>query len=185
MSTPRSLLPSAALSLALLAAGCGSSSTTAGDSSIQPAPSSNQTASAPAVTSSTPTTTAPVNPALAKKPTIPRQRGPAPAKLVVRDLVKGTGPAAKAGQMLTVQYVGVLYRNGVQFDASWDKGSPFTFALGSGGVIPGWDQGLVGMHVGGRRQLIIPAALAYAATARPGIPANSPLIFDVDLLAVK
>jgi peptidylprolyl isomerase len=182
MPTPRLILPSAAtLAVALLLGGCGSSSSSSGDSAIQPAPSGGATT--PATTASTPTT--PANPALAKKPTVAKGSGPPPTKLVVRDLVTGTGPAAKAGQMLTVQYVGVLFKTGKQFDASWDSGQPFNFTLGTGSVIKGWDQGIVGMHVGGRRQLIIPAGLAYAATARPGIPANSPLIFDVDLLAAQ
>jgi peptidylprolyl isomerase len=182
----------AAVALALLAAGCGSSSSgSSADKSIQPAPSSSQSsAPAPTPTVSTPTTTA--NPALAKKPTIAKPSGPPPKKLIIRDLVKGTGPAAVAGESLTVQYVGVLYSNAKQFDSSWDQGrSPFMFTLGVGGVIPGWDQGLVGMHVGGRRQLVIPAALAYGKQSQPGvapnvgIPANSALIFDVDLLSAQ
>jgi len=171
-----------AVALVLLAAGCGSSAAT-GDGAVQPAPSG-----APSGTvAATPTTsTTPANPALAKKPTIARKTGPAPTKLVIRDLVNGTGPAAVAGQMLTVQYVGVLFSTGQQFDASWDPGRmPLAFTLGTGGVIKGWDQGLVGMHVGGRRELIIPAALAYAAVAKPGIPANSALVFDVDLLTAQ
>jgi FKBP-type peptidyl-prolyl cis-trans isomerase len=83
-----------------------------------------------------------------------------------------------------VQYVGVLYASGKQFDASWDRGQPFTFVLGQHQVIPGWDQGLAGMHVGGRRELIIPASLAYGASGQPPtIPPNAPLIFVVDLLS--
>jgi len=179
---PSRLIP--ALALAALAAGCGSSSPTS-NSAIQAAPSGSQ-ADVPAVSTATTTTPpTPVNPALAKEPTIAPGKGPAPTKLVVRDLVKGTGPPARAGQTLTVQYLGVLYKNGKQFDASWGKPSPFSFTLGVGGVIKGWDRGLVGMNVGGRRQLIIPAALAYGALAQPKIPANSPLIFDVDLLSAQ
>jgi FKBP-type peptidyl-prolyl cis-trans isomerase len=176
----RFVSPAAAIALALLAAACGSSSSSV-DSAIQQAPSDAQTSTAP--TATVPTT--PANPALAKKPTIARQTGPAPKQLVVRDLVTGTGPAAKAGQTISVQYVGVLYKTGKQFDASWDRGQPFTFALGTGMVIKGWDQGVVGMHVGGRRQLVVPAALAYKAVARPGIPPNSTLVFDVDLLSAQ
>jgi peptidylprolyl isomerase len=176
----RFVSPAAAISLALLAMGCGSSGSSV-DSAIQPAPSDSQVTTAP--TATTPTT--PANPALAKKPTIPRQNGPAPKALVVRDLVRGTGPAAKAGQTVSVQYVGVLYKNGKQFDASWDRGQPFTFPLGTGMVIPGWDQGVVGMRVGGRRQLVIPPALAYKSVARPGIPPNSTLVFDIDLLSAQ
>ncbi len=181
----------AAIAAALLAAGCGSSSTgSSADKAIQPAP-SGSVSSAPAPTATATTPATPANPALAKKPTIARASGPAPKKLIIRDLVKGTGPAAVAGESLTVQYVGVLYKNGKQFDASWDRGQPFQFTLGVGGVIPGWDQGLIGMHVGGRRQLVIPPALAYGNKAQPGvppnvgIPANSALIFDVDLLSAQ
>jgi peptidylprolyl isomerase len=183
----------AAIALALLAAGCGSSSSgSSADKAIQAAPSGTVSATpATTPTATTPTATTPANPALAKKPKIAAGTGPPPKKLIVRDLVKGTGPAVVAGEMLTVQYVGVLYKNGKQFDASWDGGSPFPFTVGVGAVIPGWDQGLIGMHVGGRRQLVIPSALAYGKQARPGvppnvgIPANSALIFDVDLLSAQ
>jgi len=190
----RASLPyAAAIAVAVLAAGCGSSSSgSSADKAIQPAPSGTPSATAtPPATASTPTVTAPANPALAKKPKIAKPNGPPPKKLIVHDLVKGKGPAVVAGEMLTVQYVGVLYRNGKQFDASWDRGTPFPFTVGVGGVIPGWDQGLIGMRVGGRRQLVIPASLAYGAQARPGtppnvgIPANSALIFDIDLLSAQ
>ncbi|HEU0318494.1 MAG TPA: FKBP-type peptidyl-prolyl cis-trans isomerase [Solirubrobacteraceae bacterium] len=175
-------LATAAAALALLAAGCGSSGSPS-SGAIQGAPSAPQTGAAVATT---PTPSTPANPALAKKPKVARPAGPAPARLVVRDLVKGPGAAATAGQSLTVQYVGVLYKNLQQFDASWDRGQPFTFTLGTGSVIKGWDQGLVGMHVGGRRELIIPSALAYGPTGQPPkIPPNSPLIFVVDLLSAQ
>jgi peptidylprolyl isomerase len=112
--------------------------------------------------------------------------GPAPKLLQVDDLVEGTGDAAKAGDTLTVDYVGVLYKNGKQFDASWDRGEPFQFQLGAGGVIQGWDQGLVGMKVGGRRMLTIPANLGYGTEgAPPDIPPNAPLVFVVDLKAIN
>jgi peptidylprolyl isomerase len=104
---------------------------------------------------------------------------------VTKDLIVGTGPEAKAGDTVTVNYVGVLYRGGKEFDASWKRKEPFTFELGAGKVIKGWDQGVVGMKVGGRRELIIPAELGYgAAGSPPTIPPNSALIFVVDLLAV-
>jgi peptidylprolyl isomerase len=111
--------------------------------------------------------------------------GPPPAKLVVRDLVAGAGRVARPGDRLTVQYVGVLYENGKQFDASWDHGTPLGFILQAAQVIPGWDEGLEGMKVGGRRELIIPAKLAYGARGQPGIPPNSPLVFAIDLLRVS
>ena len=120
------------------------------------------------------------------KPVIPSQSGAAPKVLVVQDLIVGTGAEAKSGDSVTVQYVGVLFANGKEFDSSWKAGKPFTFTLGSGGVIAGWDQGVEGMKVGGRRRLIIPADLAYgAAGSPPAIPANAALVFDVDLVSVK
>jgi FKBP-type peptidyl-prolyl cis-trans isomerase len=106
--------------------------------------------------------------------------------LIVQDLIVGTGAEAKSGDSVTVQYVGVLFANGKEFDSSWKNGEPFTFDLGSGGVIAGWDQGVEGMKVGGRRRLIIPAELGYgAAGSPPTIPANAALVFDVDLVSVK
>jgi len=120
------------------------------------------------------------------KPVIPRQSGAAPKVLIVQDLIVGTGAEAKSGDSVTVQYVGVLFANGKEFDSSWKAGKPFTFDLGSGGVIAGWDQGVEGMKVGGRRRLIIPADLAYGeAGSPPAIPANAALVFDVDLVSVK
>jgi peptidylprolyl isomerase len=111
--------------------------------------------------------------------------GAAPSKLVTKDLIVGTGAEAKAGQSVTVNYVGVLYHGGKEFDASWKRSEPFTFTLGQGSVIKGWDQGVAGMKVGGRRELIIPAELAYGAQGQPpSIPPNAPLVFVVDLLAV-
>ena len=120
---------------------------------------------------------------LSKEPNVTPPSGAAPSKLVVNDLITGTGPEAKAGQSVTVNYVGVLFHGGKEFDASWKRKEPFTFALGKGQVIPGWDQGVAGMKVGGRRELIIPSALAYGAKGSPPtIPANAPLVFVVDLL---
>jgi peptidylprolyl isomerase len=122
---------------------------------------------------------------VSKKPQVEVPDSPPPCNLVVGDIVKGTGPAAKPGDQLTMKYVGVLYSNGKQFDASWDSGSTFPFTLGGGQVIQGWDQGMVGMKVGGRRQLIIPPALAYGDRDQgPDLPANSTLIFVVDLVKI-
>ncbi len=119
---------------------------------------------------------------LSKKPVIPKQTGAAPKELVVQDVIVGTGKEAKSGDTVDVQYVGVLRDNGKEFDSSWKRGEPFSFALGAGSVIQGWDQGVVGMKVGGRRRLIIPADLAYGeAGSPPTIPANAALVFDVDL----
>ena len=155
------------------ASGCGDDNG-GGDSASTPA-----TSSAPATTPSATTETA--APAAAK-PKVDVPSGPPPQKLVIKDLKKGTGPAAKTGDTVTVQYVGVNYANGRQFDASWDRGQPFSFQLGAGMVIPGWDQGVVGMKVGGRRELIIPPDLAYGAQgAPPDIPPNATLVFVIDL----
>src|SRR5205823_4010735 len=125
------------------------------------------------------------NPALQKKPTVTVPKGPAPKTLVTKDLIQGTGKVATKTSSVTVQYVGVLYKNGKQFDASWDNGQPFTTQLGQGRVIKGWDEGIPGMKVGGRRELIIPPKLAYGSQKQAKIPANSPLVFVVDLLAVS
>ena len=113
-------------------------------------------------------------------------KGTAPSHLVTNDLITGTGAAASTGKTITVNYVGVLYTTGKQFDASWDRNQPFTTPLSSGSIIPGWVQGISGMKVGGRRELIIPPALAYGKAGQPPtIPGNSTLVFVVDLLSVS
>jgi len=120
------------------------------------------------------------------KPTVTVPQGPPPKKLTAKDLEVGTGPAAKAGDEVSVQYVGVGYDSKEQFDASWDRGEPLPFKLGSGAVIPGWERGLEGMKVGGRRELIVPPGLAYGpAGIPPAIGKNETLIFVVDLEAVE
>lgn len=117
------------------------------------------------------------------KPTVEKGAGAAPTALKAEILIPGGGAAIKDGQQATVQYVGVLFKDGKEFDTSWGKGKqPFQFALGGGQVIPGWDQGVVGMKVGERRRLTIPAELAYGAQGSPPkIGPNEPLIFDIDL----
>jgi peptidylprolyl isomerase len=112
--------------------------------------------------------------------------GYAPKRLEIKDLIVGTGTETKPGDSVTVNYVGVLYKGGKVFDASWKRKEPFEFTLGQGQVIKGWDQGLVGMKVGGRRELVIPSELAYGKTGSPPtIPANAPLVFVIDLLNVS
>lgn len=119
------------------------------------------------------------------KPEIEVPEDQPPAELVEEDVVEGKGRPAKAGDAVTVQYVGVGYESGEEFDASWG-GEPITFQLGSGQVIEGWDQGLQGMKVGGRRQLTIPPDLAYGeAGFPPSIGPNETLIFVVDLVGVR
>ena len=100
------------------------------------------------------------------------------------DLLTGTGPAPVTGQTITVQYTGWL-TNGTMFDSSRQSGrTPFSFAIGTNAVIKGWDEGVITMHVGGKRRLVIPSALGYGATANGQIPANSTLVFEVELLSV-
>jgi peptidylprolyl isomerase len=119
------------------------------------------------------------------KPEVPAPQGDPPAELVTRDIVKGKGPKAKPGDTLTMQYVGLAWSNGQQFDASWDAGQPFPFQLGAGMVIQGWDQGMVGMQKGGRRLLVIPPELGYGAQgAGDTIAPNETLIFVVDLVDI-
>jgi peptidylprolyl isomerase len=122
----------------------------------------------------------------AVRPHIPKPAGSPPRTLVKEDLVRGKGPRAKAGDTLTVNYVGVTFSTGDEFDASWDRGQPFQLVLGRGDVIPGWDKGLVGMRKGGRRILTIPPELAYGRTGSPPlIGPNETLVFVVDLIALK
>jgi peptidylprolyl isomerase len=116
------------------------------------------------------------------KPEVPAPAGEPPPELVVRDIVAGKGPAAKPGDTLTMQYVGVSWSNGQQFDASWDAGQPFPFQLGAGMVIPGWDEGMVGMKKGGRRLLVIPPDMGYGPTGSGPIGPNETLVFVVDLV---
>jgi peptidylprolyl isomerase len=119
------------------------------------------------------------------KPTIEVPSGPPPKQLEVKDIVTGDGAAAQVGQELTVQYVGVDYGTGQEFDTSWGDPQPFQFQLGSGQVIKGWDQGIVGMKVGGRRELIIPPKLAYGAQGQPpAIGPDATLIFVIDLVSI-
>jgi len=140
----------------------------------------------PSTESTTSTTTEASPEPPQKKPKVTVPNGPPPKQLETEDLVEGSGVEAKAGDEVTVQYVGVNYRSGKEFDASWDRGEPFPFQLGAGMVIPGWDQGVAGMKEGGRRELIIPPQLAYGeAGSPPAIPPNETLIFVVDLVAVK
>lgn len=117
------------------------------------------------------------------EPAIPDE--PPPGELASEDVVVGDGKAAAAGDDVTVQYVGIEYDTGAEFDSSWES-EPFTFKLGSGDVIPGWDQGVEGMREGGRRQLIIPPDLAYGAQGNPpAIGPDATLAFVVDLIEVN
>ena len=122
----------------------------------------------------------------ASKPSVEIPDGQPPTDLVIDDLTVGDGPEAVAGTTCTMQYVGVAWSNGQQFDASWDRGQPFTFPLGDGQVIRGWDEGVAGMKVGGRRRLTIPPALGYGSRGAGGaIRGGETLVFVVDLLGVR
>ncbi|MFD0354125.1 FKBP-type peptidyl-prolyl cis-trans isomerase [Streptomyces sp. NPDC127110] len=120
-----------------------------------------------------------------EKPEIDFPEGPAPKDLVIEDIWEGDGPVAEAGKKVSVHYVGVSFSSGEEFDASWNRGAPLQFILGIGQVIPGWDQGVQGMKVGGRRKLTIPAHLAYGERgAGAAIKPNETLIFVCDLMGV-
>lgn len=120
------------------------------------------------------------------EPTITVPPGNPPNQLETKDLIVGTGPAIKAGDKATMQYVGVAYSSKKVFDSSWSRDQPFQFTLGAGTVIPGWDQGIVGMQVGGRREIVIPPSLAYGSQSPgSGIAANDTLIFIVDLQKIN
>ena len=121
-----------------------------------------------------------------EKPEIDPPDGPPPADLEITDLTEGDGPEAAAGQTVNVHYVGVAHSTGEEFDASYNRGEPLTFRLGIGQVISGWDQGVQGMKVGGRRRLVIPPHLAYGDRGAGGvIGPGETLIFVVDLVGVR
>ena len=121
-----------------------------------------------------------------QKPAIPKPTGSPPRKLVVEDIVKGKGKAAKKGDTVIVNYVGENFSNGKEFDASWDRGQPFPVTIGRTQVIEGWTRGLVGIKKGGRRMLTIPPELGYGPSGYPPtIPPNETLIFVVDAVAVR
>lgn len=120
-----------------------------------------------------------------RKPEVTIPEGSPPAELIIDDDTIGDGDEAASGQNVTVHYVGVSWSTGAQFDASWDRMEPFTFGLGQGQVIAGWDNGVQGMKVGGRRRLTIPPHMGYGAQGAGGVIApNETLVFVVDLLAV-
>ena len=151
----RGILLTIALCAAVAVAGCGgsdSSSTDGGESAAEAAK------SAP-------------DQDMTKKPVVEAPSGAPPKQLEENELVEGTGAEAKAGDQITVQYVGANYKTGKEFDASWDRGEPFSFTLGAGEVIGGWDQGIVGMKVGGRRELIIPSRTSPATDPKAAPPA--------------
>ncbi len=175
----RALAALAALLLVALLAGCGGS----GSSGTISVGNENTADETLAKSGETAIASTPTSGPLSKEPKVTPPSGPPPTKLETKDLIVGTGKEAKAGDTVTVNYVGVLFNGGKEFDASWKRKEPFQFKLGQGQVIKGWDQGVIGMKVGGRRELVIPSELAYGKTGSPPtIPANAPLVFVVDLL---
>ena len=123
---------------------------------------------------------------MSDKPVIEIPEGDPPTELIIDDLTVGEGEEAVAGKSCTMQYVGHGWSTRKQFDASWDRGEPFSFKLGAGMVIGGWDQGVAGMKVGGRRKLTIPPELGYGQRgAGRDIKPGETLVFVVDLLAVR
>lgn len=166
------LLPLLAALLALVIAGCGDddSGSTSADATTAESTSGGGDSGSDVDTSTKPEVDTPDE---------------LPDELVVNDIVEGDGATAEKGSLITVQYVGVEAESGEEFDASWDRGMPFSFQLGGGEVIKGWDQGIEGMKVGGRRELIIPPALAYGKQGSPpAIGPDATLVFVVDLLDV-
>jgi peptidylprolyl isomerase len=120
------------------------------------------------------------------RPVVDPHLGPPPEDVLIEDLVVGAGAEVHSGQSAVVHYVGVAHSTGRPFDASWDRGEPFAFPLGDGRVIAGWDQGVVGMRVGGRRRLVVPPHLGYGSRGAGGVIApDETLVFVVDLLDVR
>ena len=169
----RHVLACGLAALSLVAAGCTEEKAEESGSAGKPA---KESAEAAPATSAEPR----------EKPKVEVPAGPPPKKIEVKDLIEGDGAPAEPGQQLSVNYVGVSYSNGKEFDSSFEAGQPYPFVLGGGDVIPGWDQGLAGMKVGGRRQLTIPPELAYGTMGQPpAIKPNETLVFVIDLLGVK
>lgn len=167
--------------LAIAVAGCGSSSDDSSSGSSESSASTESTGSAESTGSTESSSTAEKT-----KPKVIVPTGVSPNKFAFKEIEEGTGATAKAGDEVTVQYVGVGFDSEEEFDSSWSRSEPFTFPLGAGEVIKGWDKGVEGMKVGGRRELLIPANLAYGpAGSPPSIGPNETLIFVIDLLAVS
>jgi peptidylprolyl isomerase len=187
---PRYALCAAVLSLGLSVAACGDSSdgdraaatpsatpTTSTDASGTPAPIIEKVTGEP-------TPLPEVTPSGRREPAIEVPKGDPPKDLVVKDLVKGKGPVAEVGKTLALDYRGVHFDTGKTFDSSWTTGQPFFFILGSRQALKGMDEGVRGMRVGGRRQLILPPELAYGDHGQGPIASNETIVFVVDLLKV-
>jgi len=174
----RHLIACGLAALSLAAAGCS-------EEEAEESASGGETTATEQSTTAGPAESA--GPAPAKpKPEVEVPEGRPPKELVTEDIEEGTGAAAQPGSQISVNYVGVSYSDGKEFDSSFNTGAPFQFQLGAGMVIPGWDQGLQGMKVGGRRRLVIPPDLAYGPQGfPPAIGPNETLVFVIDLLDVQ
>ena len=184
MLTPRLLLTCLLACLALFAVACGDDGEDTADAPAETTQAEPQATEEEAAPAEEP---AEISKDLEEKPSIESPGGEPPAELEKEDIVKGDGKTAKTGDNVSVQYVGVNFSNGAEFDASWERGQAFTFTLGAGNVIPGWDEGVVGMKEGGRRKLTIPPDMGYGEQGTPdgSIPPNETLIFVVDLEKVE
>jgi peptidylprolyl isomerase len=170
----RYLIACGLAALSLTAAGCGGGDTETAELTVDVPPASESAAGEQEAQSS------------GKKPKVTIPDGAPPKEIEIRDIKEGSGPAAKPGDDLTMDYVGVAYSTKKEFDNSYDRGQPFDFTLGQGMVIAGWDEGIEGMKVGGQRELIIPGDKAYGQQGRPpDIKPNETLVFIVDLLAIN
>lgn len=170
----RYLIACGLAALSLTATGCGGDDTETAEFAVDAPPATESQAAAEEPASS------------GEKPKVTVPDGPPPKKLEVKDLKEGSGKAVKSGDSVTMDYVGVSYSTKKEFDSSFTSGQPFDFTLGQGAVIAGWDEGIVGMKVGGQRELIIPPGQAYGAQGRPpSIKPNETLVFVVDLLAIN
>lgn len=181
---PLALLVLLALLASLAFAACGDDDDDSGSGGS--ADTSQQGSDPPAAETGTETEPTPDLTDTSVKPVIDKPTGTPPRKLEKEDIVKGKGPGAKPGDTVIVNYVGVSFSTGEEFDASWDTGQTFPVQLGSGSVIQGWEEGLVGIKKGGRRKLIIPPELAYGAEgAPPSIGPNETLVFVIDAVDIQ
>jgi len=170
----RYLIACGLAALSLTAAGCGGDDVETAEFTVEAPPAGSAEAAAEEPASS------------GKKPKVTIPDGPPPKQLETRDIKEGAGPAVKAGDSVSMDYVGVSYSTKKEFDNSYDRGQPFEFVLGEGSVIAGWDEGIVGMKVGGQRELIIPPDKGYGAQGSPpNIKPNETLVFIVNLLAIN
>lgn len=184
LTLPKFVVLASMLALALVIAGCGKGATYS-DVNTNTAAATSSTGSTESSDESSGKTKMPtVSGAADSKPKISDASGDPPTKMIKKDITVGTGKAAKDGDKVTVNYVGHNWSNNEEFDTSWGK-QAFSFTLGQGQVIKGWDEGVVGMKEGGRRLLIIPPDLGYGAQAQGSIPANETLIFVVDLKKIS